>query len=97
MVVDEVGRLPSTFLNVAKLTNSILDLSYEFTDGKIVYKFKLVVSYQQSHMPVFSLRAIEASPKLPVYDSLDPTWNTAWLPYSSSPQKNVLAQSNLHV
>lgn len=83
MVANEVGRLPPTFLDAAKLANSILNLGYEFTDGKIVYnKFKSVVSYQQSDMPVFSLGAIEKSPKLPVYDSLDAEVIQSYLEYS---------------
>lgn len=72
MVCNEVGRLPPTFLDAAKLTNAILNLGYEYTDGKIVYnKFKSVVSYGVADMPIFSLKTIEAAPKLPVYDSLD--------------------------
>ncbi|XP_053693609.1 ATP synthase subunit gamma, mitochondrial [Sabethes cyaneus] len=72
MVCNEIGRLPPTFLDAAKLTNAILNLGYEYTDGKIVYnKFKSVVSYAVADMPIFSLKTVESAEKLPVYDSLD--------------------------
>ncbi|XP_058820203.1 ATP synthase subunit gamma, mitochondrial [Topomyia yanbarensis] len=72
MVCNEIGRLPPTFLDAAKLTNAILNLGYDYTDGKIIYnKFKSVVSYAVADMPIFSLKTVESAEKLPVYDSLD--------------------------
>lgn len=72
MVCNEIGRLPPTFLDAAKLTNAVINLGYDYTDGKIVYnKFKSVVSYGVSDMPIFSLKSVESAEKLPVYDSLD--------------------------
>lgn len=72
MVCNEIGRLPPTFLDAAKLTNAIINLGFEYTEGKIVYnKFKSVVSYNVSDMPIFSLKSVESAEKLPVYDSLD--------------------------
>lgn len=72
MVCNEIGRLPPTFLDAAKLTNAILNLGYEYTEGKIIYnKFKSVVSYAVADMPIFSVKAVESAEKLPVYDSLD--------------------------
>uniref|UniRef100_U5EWI7 ATP synthase subunit gamma n=1 Tax=Corethrella appendiculata TaxID=1370023 RepID=U5EWI7_9DIPT len=72
MVANEVGRTPPTFLDAAKLTNAIINLGFEYTDGKIIYnKFKSVVSYACADLPIFSLKAVESAPKLPVYDSLD--------------------------
>lgn len=72
MVCNEIGRLPPTFLDAAKLTNAILNLGYEYTEGKIIYnKFRSVVSYAVADMPIFSVKAVESAEKLPVYDSLD--------------------------
>lgn len=72
MVASELGRLPPTFLDASKLANEIINLPYQFTDGKILYnKFKSVVSYNMTEMDVFSVASVENSPKLPVYDSLD--------------------------
>jgi len=71
-VAHEVGRKPPSFLDAAKLANSILTSGYDFSSGKIVYnRFKSVVSYATADLPLFSLKAIEAAPKLNVYDSLD--------------------------
>ncbi|XP_063547788.1 ATP synthase subunit gamma, mitochondrial [Cydia strobilella] len=71
-VCNEIGRLPPTFLDAAKLANGILTSGYEFGSGKIIYnKFRSVVSYEQADLPLFSRQAVEAAPKLAVYDSLD--------------------------
>jgi len=83
LVANEVGRIPPTFLDAAKLANAILTLGYDFTDGKIIYnKFKSVVSYSCAEIPIFSLSNVEASPKLPVYDSLDAEIVKSYLEYS---------------
>lgn len=58
----QVGRLPPTFLDAAKLTIAIMNSGYEFSSGKIVYnRFKSVVSYSQADMPLFSQSAVEVS------------------------------------
>jgi F-type H+-transporting ATPase subunit gamma len=72
LVAGEVGRLAPQFLDASKLANEVLNLEYEYTDGKIIYnRFKSVVSYAVSDMPVFSAKSVESAPKLAVYDSLD--------------------------
>ena len=54
------------------MANEIINLEYEYTDGKILFnRFKSVVSYQISELPLFSVKSVESAPKLPVYDSLD--------------------------
>lgn len=83
MVASEIGRLPPTFLDASKLANEILNLPYQFTDGKIMYnKFKSVVSYNLSEMDVFSVDCVENSPKLPVYDSIDSEVMRSYLEFS---------------
>lgn len=82
-VATEVGRKPPTFLDAAKLANYILTSGYDFTSGKIFYnRFKSVVSYATSDLPLFSLKAIEAAPKLNVYDSLDADVLQSYMEYS---------------
>lgn len=82
-VANEVGRKPPTFLDAAKLTLAILNSGYEFSAGKIIYnKFKSVVSYNTQDMPLFSLAAINAAPKLSVYDSLDDEVLQSYLEFS---------------
>lgn len=83
MVANEVGRKPPTFLDAAKLANVILSSEYEFTSGKIIYnKFKSVVSYTTSDLPLFSLKTVTSAPKLPIYDSLDDDVVKSYLEFS---------------
>ncbi|VVC95771.1 ATP synthase subunit gamma, mitochondrial [Leptidea sinapis] len=71
-VVNEIGRQPPTFGDAAVIANAILNSGYDFGSGKIIYnKFKSVVSYMQSDLPIFSQKAVESAPKLATYDSLD--------------------------
>ena len=84
-VAGEVGRKPPTFLDAAKLANQILTSGYDFSGGKIVYnRFKSVVSYATTELPLFSLKAIEAAPKLNVYDSLDSDVLQSYMEFSIS-------------
>jgi F-type H+-transporting ATPase subunit gamma len=56
----QIGRLPPTFGDAAKIASAIMTSGYEFGSGKIIYnKFKSVVSYQQSDLPLFSQKAVE--------------------------------------
>lgn len=72
MVANEVGRLPPTFLDASKIANEVLKSGYEYTEGKIIYnKFRSVVSYLLSSMPIYSAPVVETSEKIALYDSLD--------------------------
>lgn len=83
LAANEVGRLPPTFLDAAKLADAILKSDYKFGAGEIVYnRFKSVVSYQTQTLPVFSLQSIAAAPKLSVYDSLDDEVIQSYLEFS---------------
>lgn len=71
-VANEVGRLPPTFIDASKVAMQVMNSGYDFTDGKIIYnKFKSVVSYNLSDMPIFSRAVVEGAQSLSVYDSLD--------------------------
>lgn len=71
-VASEVGRLPPTFLDASRLAIEILTSGIEYTHGKLIYnKFKSVVSYALSHIPIYSVKTVEQSDKLVAYDSLD--------------------------
>ncbi|XP_054730095.1 ATP synthase subunit gamma, mitochondrial [Anastrepha obliqua] len=83
MVANEVGRLPPTFLDASKIAHEVLKTGYDFTEGQIIYnKFKSVVSYQLSTLPVFSAPTVEKSEKLALYDSLDSDIVQSYLEYS---------------
>jgi len=71
-VANEVGRLPPTFLDASKIAAEVLTSGYDYSHGKIVYnKFRTVVSYSLSELPIFSVKSVESSDKLVAYDSLD--------------------------
>ncbi|XP_055702362.1 ATP synthase subunit gamma, mitochondrial [Phlebotomus papatasi] len=82
-VANEVGRLPPTFIDASKLADQILNSGYDFTDGKIVYnRFKSVVSYSLSNIPIFSRSSVEGAANLSVYDSLDADVIQSYLEFS---------------
>jgi len=81
MVCNEVGRKPPTFLDASRIAQQTKDIN--FTTGKIVYnRFKSVVSYMTSEIPLFSAAAVSAAPKLGVYDSLDEEVIRSYLEFS---------------
>ncbi|CAG9859963.1 unnamed protein product [Phyllotreta striolata] len=83
LACNEIGRLPPTFIDASKLADAILKSEYKFSSGQIVYnKFKSVVSYTTSILPVFSLASVTAAPKLAVYDSLDDEVVQSYLEFS---------------
>lgn len=82
-VANEIGRLPPTFIDASRIAHEVIKCGYEFTEGSIVYnKFKSVVSYQCSTLPIFSSPTVEKSDKLAVYDSLDADVVQSYLEYS---------------
>lgn len=75
--------MPPSFLDAAKLANEVMNLSYEYTDGKIIYnKFRSVVSYAVNDLPIYSSKSVETAPKLAVYDSLDSDVIQSYLEFS---------------
>lgn len=82
-VANEVGRLPPTFSDASKVAMQILESGYEFTHGQIIYnRFKTVVSYLCTSVPIFSVKSVEGAEKLVVYDSLDADVLQDYLEYS---------------
>lgn len=83
MVANEVGRLPPTFLDASRIAAETLNSGYDFTEGKIVFnRFKSVVSYLCSSLPIYSAPVVEKSDKLVSYDSLDSEVVKSYLEYS---------------
>jgi F-type H+-transporting ATPase subunit gamma len=83
MAAKEIGRKAPSFQDAARIAQAILDSGYEYGGGKIVYnKFKSVVSYTTSEIPIFSINAVNAAPKLSVYDSLDADVIQSYTEYS---------------
>merc|ERR1711936_1320522 len=72
MVGSEIGRLPPTFNDAAKIANAIMTCGHDFDSGKLLYNYyKSVVSYDTTAIPIYSQEVISNAEKLTVYDSLD--------------------------
>lgn len=83
LAANEIGRLPPTFLDASKVTNAIFKSGQSYSSGKIIYnKFNSVVSCTTTTLPVFSQDAVQAAPKLAVYDSLDSDVIQSYLEFS---------------
>lgn len=62
LACNEIGRLPPTFIDASKVADAILKSDYKFSSGEIVFnRFKSVVSYSTSTLPVFSLASVTVS------------------------------------
>ncbi|PAV84730.1 hypothetical protein WR25_02876 [Diploscapter pachys] len=69
---NEIGRQPPTFEDASIAAKAILESGYEFDKGYIIYnRFKSVVSYQTSKLPILPLEAIKQKENLNTYDSVD--------------------------
>jgi len=80
---NEIGRKVPTFQDASKVAQSIIALNLDFSEGTIFYnRFRSVVSYKTSVLPVFSLSSVSKADKLTVYDSLDAEVIQSYLEYS---------------
>lgn len=71
-VGSEIGRLPPTFNDAAKVANAILTSGYEFDTGKLLFNYyKSVVSNETTEIPIYSQEIVAGSENVGVYDSLD--------------------------
>ncbi|ODN01324.1 ATP synthase subunit gamma, mitochondrial [Orchesella cincta] len=83
----EIGRKVPVYEDASKVATAILDSGFQYDSGSIVYnKFKSVVSYTTTEIPIFSLKAINAAPKMTVYDSLDADVIQSYMEYSLAAQ-----------
>jgi len=79
----EIGRKVPVFEDASRIATAILDSGFQYDSGSIVYnRFKSVVSYNTSEIPIFSLNAINAAPKMTTYDSLDSDVLQSYMEYS---------------
>lgn len=69
---SDYGKKPPIFDDAVQVANAILDCDYEFDKGILMFnRFKSVVSYSTTDIPVFSLETVTSSEKYTLYDSLD--------------------------
>ncbi|XP_015783342.1 ATP synthase subunit gamma, mitochondrial [Tetranychus urticae] len=72
LMFNDFGKRPPTFGDAIEVANSIIQSGNEFEQGILIYnRFKSVVSYAISELPVYSMAAISNCPKIELYDSLD--------------------------
>ncbi|XP_014243711.1 ATP synthase subunit gamma, mitochondrial [Cimex lectularius] len=83
VVANEIGRKPPTFLDAARIANEVA--KQNFSSGKIVFnKFKSVVSYTTTELPLLSEASVSSAPKLSVYDSLDADVIQSYVEFSTA-------------
>jgi F-type H+-transporting ATPase subunit gamma len=83
MVGSEIGRLPPQFGDAAAVANAVLTSGHEFDQGKLLYnKYKTVVSYDTTAIPLFSQETVLAADKVSAYDSIDADVIQSYLEFS---------------
>jgi len=93
--VKEIGRKVPVFEDASKIATAIIDSGYQYDSGTIVYnRFKSVVSYVTSEIPIYSLNSINAAPKMTVYDSLDSDVLQSYMEYSLAAQMFYCMKEN---
>ncbi|KFM63290.1 ATP synthase subunit gamma, mitochondrial, partial [Stegodyphus mimosarum] len=71
-VYSDYGKKPPVFEDATTIADYIINCGFQFERGLIVFnKFKSVVSYSTTEIPVFSAEAISNAEKISIYDSLD--------------------------
>merc|ERR1712080_575103 len=83
MVGSEIGRLPPQFGDAAAVANAILNSGVDYDQGKMVYnKYKSVVSYDTTAIPLFSQETVMGADKITAYDSVDADVVQSYLEFS---------------
>jgi len=71
-VFSDFGKKPPTFDDATEVADYVINCGFTFERGLIIYnRFKSVVSYNTTEIPVFSAEAISNAEKISTYDSLD--------------------------
>merc|ERR1711953_1196716 len=82
-VGSEIGRLPPQFGDAAKIASQIMTCGFQFDLGKAYFnKFKSIVSYQTTELPLYTIDTVKAAPNLALYDSVDDDVLQSYLEYS---------------
>jgi len=83
LAANEIGRAPPTFEDASIAAVTILNSGYDFDDGAIIFnRFKTVVSYQTTKLPLVLLDTIKKNEKLMTYDSVDDDVLESYVQYS---------------
>jgi len=69
---NEIGRAPPTFEDASIAAVNILNSGYDFDEGTVIFnRFKTVVSFKTTRMPILSIESIKSKENLSTYDSVD--------------------------
>lgn len=72
MSFNNIGKKPPSFADAAFLSQSILELPYEYDVGTLYYNFfKSVISYRTTKLPLARQETVKEAEKLMLYDSID--------------------------
>ena len=83
MVGSENGRLPPQFGGAAATANAILNSGADYDQRKIMYnRYKSVVSYDTTALPLFSQENVMGAEKITAYDSVDADVVQSYLEFS---------------
>lgn len=82
-VGSEIGRLPPQFGDASKIANAIMNAGFQYDHGRLFFnRFRSVISYTTTSMPIFSNDIVSKAPKLTMYDSIDNDVLQSYLEYS---------------
>jgi len=69
---NDFGKKPPTFDDATTVADFVINCGFTFERGMIIFnRFKSVVSYSTTEMPMYSAEAISNAEKISTYDSLD--------------------------
>lgn len=80
---NEIGRQPPSFEDASITAAAVLNSGYKFDIGHILYnRFKTVVSYTTTMMPLLTVETVKSNEKLSSYDSIDDDVLQSYMEYS---------------
>jgi len=83
LIGSEIGRLPPQFGEASSVASAILNCGHSYQQGQLVYnKFKSVVSYDTTPLPLFSQDVVQEAEKMSAYDSVDSDVLQSYLEFS---------------
>lgn len=69
---NNIGKKPPSFLDASFLAQSIIGLDYEYDVGTLYFnRFRSVISYRTTKLPIPREQTVKEGEKLSLYDSLD--------------------------
>jgi len=85
LTCNDIGKRPPTFSDAARLAQGILDSGYNYQQGDIyVNRFKSVVSYKTTKLPILNVSTVSGLDAVSIYDSLDGEVLQSYMEYSLS-------------